>query len=655
MCVLSAFLIIALVCSCKEEEWKTIYLPPIMFIEEPPEVDFTADRTWGKDFLTVNFTDLSPCNPDSWEWDFDNDGVIDSTEQNPTHTYEDYGWYTVSLRVRSGAGEYVCTKPAYIQVAASIICVSPDGVPSPAVISCDAVFQTLNAALTAHGDNTLFLVCRGRYAGPENKRLYCFEKTVYFKSVDGHGAAMLDLWDDGYAFCFYGPQRSVLDGFDIRNGGDFEFGAVNVKEYAHAVIKNCQIRNWYSQCQPALLNWWGWNVTINNCLFENNVNVGRAGGALMSRSRAILFIEKCTFKGNYSYYSAGGAISTMEGTNYNIVDCRFEGNYADVGGAIDLEFSNVRVERCTFYNNRAGYIHGGGAIAAIGSGPGSWREVKIKDCELTFNLADIDNVFGGGAVRFESIPFVIDNCYMSYNDTDGPGGAVVAGNCIGRILDSRFKSNESHDFGGAIAFENTIANISRCVIRSNAANNSGGGISLMNSAVVVDNTLIAANNARWFDGGGAACYGSDPFFVNCTFADNRAGFSGGGIYLQNACNATAVNTIICRNKALCKGAAINLEHDCSTILINYSCYPAKGNYDWFVSGSGRITGRYRCVSTYPMFRDVFGIIPEAYDLRPSSPCIGRGCNEYASGFSTDLAGRPRCPGTVDIGAYEFSP
>jgi PKD repeat protein len=36
---------------------------------------------------TAVFTDTSAGNPTSWAWDFDNDGIVDSTLQNPVHTY----------------------------------------------------------------------------------------------------------------------------------------------------------------------------------------------------------------------------------------------------------------------------------------------------------------------------------------------------------------------------------------------------------------------------------------------------------------------------------------------------------------------------------------------------------------------------------------
>jgi len=56
---------------------------------------FSADVTEGVAPLTVNFTDLSPNSPVSWDWEF---GTGDgSTDQNPTYVYNDPGIYSVSL------------------------------------------------------------------------------------------------------------------------------------------------------------------------------------------------------------------------------------------------------------------------------------------------------------------------------------------------------------------------------------------------------------------------------------------------------------------------------------------------------------------------------------------------------------------------------
>ncbi|MCM1988014.1 PKD domain-containing protein [Methanococcoides seepicolus] len=77
--------------------------------------DFEADLTSGTAPLTVQFTDLST-DAESWSWDFDNDGVEDSTEQNPVYTYTVPGTYTVNLTVSNPAGSDTKTAVDYIVV-----------------------------------------------------------------------------------------------------------------------------------------------------------------------------------------------------------------------------------------------------------------------------------------------------------------------------------------------------------------------------------------------------------------------------------------------------------------------------------------------------------------------------------------------------------
>jgi len=76
-------------------------------------VDFIADPMEGNVPLEVYFTDLS-VGAVSWSWDFDSDGVIDSTEQNPIFIYEESGTYTVTLTINDG--ENSITKEDYIVV-----------------------------------------------------------------------------------------------------------------------------------------------------------------------------------------------------------------------------------------------------------------------------------------------------------------------------------------------------------------------------------------------------------------------------------------------------------------------------------------------------------------------------------------------------------
>jgi PKD repeat protein len=85
------------------------------------DTDFTVSRTGGAAPLTVSFTDTSTGNPTAWSWDF-GDGSPPATEQNPTHTYERAGSYTVTLTTWTpNGGPSVEVKPSYVTATPSVV------------------------------------------------------------------------------------------------------------------------------------------------------------------------------------------------------------------------------------------------------------------------------------------------------------------------------------------------------------------------------------------------------------------------------------------------------------------------------------------------------------------------------------------------------
>lgn len=76
------------------------------YVTDSITVNIRASVTGGRAPLTVRFSENSIAYPDSihsWEWDFDNDGIIDSHERAPLHTYTQPGLYTVTLTVTNSA------------------------------------------------------------------------------------------------------------------------------------------------------------------------------------------------------------------------------------------------------------------------------------------------------------------------------------------------------------------------------------------------------------------------------------------------------------------------------------------------------------------------------------------------------------------------
>ncbi|MCX5999319.1 MAG: PKD domain-containing protein, partial [Chloroflexi bacterium] len=89
-------------------------------VKQGPRAEFTVDAHSGYSPLKIQFADQSSAGVTAWSWDFDNDGIADSTERNPSHTYSVPGNYTVTLEVTAPDGSDKHTESAYIEVLESL-------------------------------------------------------------------------------------------------------------------------------------------------------------------------------------------------------------------------------------------------------------------------------------------------------------------------------------------------------------------------------------------------------------------------------------------------------------------------------------------------------------------------------------------------------
>lgn len=105
--------LIAINSNGQDDEVKLNYIT-VNEITQSPVPDFIADQTSILANESINFTDLSTNQANSWLWDF-GDGNT-SVEQNPSHIYSEAGLYTVSLTVGNIIGNNTETKTDYIEV-----------------------------------------------------------------------------------------------------------------------------------------------------------------------------------------------------------------------------------------------------------------------------------------------------------------------------------------------------------------------------------------------------------------------------------------------------------------------------------------------------------------------------------------------------------
>lgn len=95
----------------------------VAFLDQASGVaaNFSTDVTRGLAPLTVTFTDSSAGNPTSWQWDFDNDGNVDSTERNPVRTFTTPGIYSVRLVAANANSTSTVTRTDLITAVTTIV------------------------------------------------------------------------------------------------------------------------------------------------------------------------------------------------------------------------------------------------------------------------------------------------------------------------------------------------------------------------------------------------------------------------------------------------------------------------------------------------------------------------------------------------------
>ncbi|WP_292346469.1 MULTISPECIES: PKD domain-containing protein [unclassified Methanoregula] len=79
-----------------------------------PAADFTGSPLSGVVPLVVQFNDTSTGSPDTFAWDFENDGTVDSSERNATHTFTIPGTYNVRHDATNSYGTGTRVRTAYI-------------------------------------------------------------------------------------------------------------------------------------------------------------------------------------------------------------------------------------------------------------------------------------------------------------------------------------------------------------------------------------------------------------------------------------------------------------------------------------------------------------------------------------------------------------
>jgi len=277
---------------------------------------------------------------------------------------------------------------------------------------------TIQAGINAASDGDTVLVAPGTYTGNGNRDIYFNRKAI---TVMGSGAdvTILDLQGSpqaphhGFLFASAEGPNSVLQGFTISNGYQYDGGAIFVGTDPGAA-------------GGSILT----GPTITQCVFSNN-QAGDLGGAIfMVNSNAT--VSQCVFKNN-SAVSPDGIEGSQYGGAIEILSLPFppaEGQPAAFSPAAKpalgfkpaaIDPSAVKLVNNVFLGNEAGFD--GAALDITGVDGFDYTPVNnspvvyIDNCSFNGNFDDYDGGGDGatGTISYYGGNFTISNSIL-YGD-----------------------------------------------------------------------------------------------------------------------------------------------------------------------------------------------------------------------------------------------
>lgn len=152
--------------------------------------NFSANNTNVSPGETVSFTDNSTLNPTTWFWSF-GDGAT-STEQNPTHIYNNEGVYTVSLTVGDGNSSDSETKTDYIEVTVPIVVPDNDECDSAIVLTHSPNCNPYSATTEGATESLPAISCNSYTGNADDDVWFKFEALATEAVIEVAGSSSFD-------------------------------------------------------------------------------------------------------------------------------------------------------------------------------------------------------------------------------------------------------------------------------------------------------------------------------------------------------------------------------------------------------------------------------------------------------------------------------
>lgn len=398
---------------------------------------FYSTKRSGRPDLTINFYAPSYGNPDSWAWDFQGDGIIDSHEPNPQFVYQTPGHYTVSLTVSNGTQEDTETKTDYIYVAQNRY-VNMNGNDEHNGQSWESAYQTIKKARDSAFDYDQIWIAAGVYQ--EEDTITISENISVYGGFSGTEINLIERDINTNQVIIDGNEKhrcitnaGTLDGLYICNGNESTCGGIG---NVGAVI-NCTVYNNTAQSGSGIHNY----GTVTDCIVYGNTATYSGGGIKNSYGT----ISNCTVYNNTAE-DYGGGIQNSHGTieNCNVYNNKVTSSNS-YGGGIYNHYGTIT--NCTVYNNTSQTFCGG-----------IWDSLGlVTNCTVYDNNC---TEFYGGIFTFKG---TVANCMVYSNSARSTGGIL---NSSGSIINCTIYGNISEYQGGGITNDEGIT--TNCIAWGNS-------------------------------------------------------------------------------------------------------------------------------------------------------------------------------------------
>ena len=382
--------------------------------------------------------------------------------------------------------------------------------------------------------------------------------------------------DNGYlAYCDFS------DDFAYQVGGSVSWGN-EVRSPKNGIIYRCNFTNSKVLYHGGALSVAGESCSVIECNFTGNTAV-HAGAVIVEDGGIKTNITRCIFKDNQVKYNDTVNVLT---------DKDLVGPFSSAG-ALEIDASNVTVDRCEFLANFAyddgdhkefaGFFAGAAKVAGNAEfvrilnsnftdnyaqycGAIEWNGYKglVDNCNFTLNHAD-DN----GAIGWNGNDGLVDNSNFTENYAENNAGAVCWDGENGKVFNSNFTDNSAYN-AGAILWKNEDGNGKNGkVFNSNFTHNTAdeaGAILWNGENGNVSNSNFTKNTAT-YDGGAIIWQGNNGIVSKSKFLNNTAEeYYGGAIFWGNfdnyedtnmASDGTISESVFMNNRALEKsGGAV---------------------------------------------------------------------------------------------------